>query len=358
MLFIISKIKKLSRLFLCALLFYSSNVFAQQAKIDSFIVKQMKEQAIPGLSIGIVKNGKILLTKGYGLANIELNVRASGKTVYKIASISKQFIAVAIMQLVQQNKLSLNDSLPRFFTHAPDSWRSITIKHLLHHTSGLPAEPPGFDALKDVADSVYINRSFQDTLAYPTGSKFEYSNFGYFVLADIIRIVSQMPFETYMKKYVFDELQMKATRTTSANAIIPNRAGGYIKDERNNIQNALPALAMRPSGAIISSVNDMVQYELGMQHQKLLTGQNWNLVFNDTLKTPMSMDDEPMYYAYGWMNNKQSGKQLLHHGGSLPGFKSVYFRLPQQKTAIIVLTNSDYADCYAIAFGIEDILRK
>lgn len=337
--------------------FVSGNLAAQHEKIDSFITRQMKEQGINGLSIAIVKNGKVFLTKGYGLANVELNAKASANTVYKIASISKQFIALAVMRLVQEKKLSLSDPVSKFIIDAPESWKSITIRHLLHHTSGLPAEPPGFDPMKEVPDSVYIHNAFADTLAYSTNSKFEYSNFGYFVLADIIRIASHIPFDTFMKKNVFDALNMSDTRTTSATAIIANRASGYTKDEHNVVCNATPVIAMRPSGAFLSSVNDLTLYELAIQHEKLITSANWHSLFTDTVKTPFSMDNQAIYYAYGWMTNLFSKQQLLHHGGSLPGFKSVYFRLPKTKSALIVLTNSEDADAYQIAFGILDILN-
>src|SRR6185295_8336000 len=115
-------------LFVVASTLIFGDVAAQQGRIDSFIVKQMKEQSIVGLSIGIVKNGQVFLTKGYGLANAELNVKASEKTVYKIASLSKQFVAVGIMRLVQENKLNLNDTVTKFFANAPASWNGITVR--------------------------------------------------------------------------------------------------------------------------------------------------------------------------------------------------------------------------------------
>jgi CubicO group peptidase (beta-lactamase class C family) len=329
---------------------------AQHDSIDAFISSQMKQQGIMGLSLGIVKNGKVIIAKGYGLANIELNSPATEQTVFKIASLSKQFIAAAIMKLVQEGKLKVSDPIKKFIKGAPASWNSITIRHVLNHTSGLLAEPPGFDGMKDLADSVYIKAAFADSLAFPTGSKYEYSNFGYFVLADIIRITSGLTFSDYMKKYVFDELGLSSTRTTSVSAIVPNRAAGYKRNDKNEIINAENYIALRPSGAFLSNIADLLKWELAMQGNKLLTAKNWNQMWNDTVKTPFTMDNEVIDYAYGWMTNKVNGKQFVHHGGSLPGFKSVYFRYPEDKTAIIILTNADNADAYAIAFGVSDIL--
>ncbi|SDG21573.1 serine hydrolase domain-containing protein [Chitinophaga filiformis] len=330
---------------------------AQQDTIDVFIASQMKQQGIVGLSIGIIKSGKVIKAKGYGRANIELDVPASEKTVYKIGSISKQFVAVGIMELVQEGKLKVSDPITKFIKNVPAKWNAVTIRHLLNHTSGLPIDPPGFDGMRAQADSVYIKTAFTDSLDFPTGSKFEYSNFGYFILADIIRIASGQSFPDFMKKCIFDECGMGSTRTTSLEAIVPNRAAGYIKDANDSILNAPNYIALRPSGAFLSNINDLLKWEMEMQNGKLLTQKNWNLMWGDTIKTPLTMDNEVMYYGYGWMTNKLNGKQFVHHAGSLPGFKSVYFRYIEDKTAIIMLTNADNADVYAIAFGVADLLQ-
>ena len=340
------------------LFFLPLATIAQQDSIDVFIITQMKQQGIVGLSIGIVKNGKVFKAKGYGQANIELNIPASEKTVYKIGSVSKQFIAVGIMKLVQGGKLKVSDPITKSIKGAPAKWNSITIRHLLNHTSGLPVDPPGFDGMKEQTDSIYIKTAFTDSLLFPPGSKYEYSNFGYFILADIIRITSHLSFSEYMKKYIFDECGLNSTRTTSLEAIMPDRAAGYIKNANDSILNAPNYIALRPSGAFLSNINDLLKWEMDMQNNKLLTQKSWNQMWDDTVKTPFTMDNETIYYGYGWMTNKVNGKQFVHHGGSLPGFKSVYFRYIEDKTAIIILTNSDNADAYGIAFGVSDLLQK
>lgn len=337
--------------------FLPLTTIAQQDSIDVFISNQMKQQGIIGLSIGIVKNGKVTKAKGYGQANIELNIPASERTVYKIGSVSKQFIGAGIMKLVQEGKIKVSDTITQFIKDAPAKWNSITIRHLLNHTSGLPLDPPGFDGMKEQTDSVYIKSAFTDSLAFTTGSKYEYSNFGYFILAEIIRITSHLSFSEYMKKYIFDEGGLNNTRTTSLEAIIPNRAAGYIKNANDSILNAPNNVALRPSGAFLSNINDLLKWEMDMQNNKVLTQKSWNQMWDDTIKTPLTMDNEVIHYGYGWMTNKVNGKQFVHHGGSLPGFKSVYFRYIEDKTAIIILTNSDTANAYGIAFGVSDLLQ-
>jgi CubicO group peptidase (beta-lactamase class C family) len=332
-------------------------IVAQQDSIDVFIANQMEQQGIIGLSIGIVKNGKIIKAKGYGQASIELDIPASEKTVYKIGSVSKQFIAVGIMKLVQEGKLKVSDPITKFIKDAPSKWNSITIRHLLNHTSGLPVEPPGFDGMKEQADSIYIKEAFADTLSFAPGSKFEYSNFGYFVLADIIRVTSHLSFSEYMKRNIFEELGLSSTRTTSLDAIIQHRAAGYVKIANGSTLNAPNYIALRPSGAFLSNINDLLKWEMDMQNNKLLTQKIWNQMQEDKIKTPLTMDNEAIYYGYGWLVNNVNGKQLMHHGGSLPGFRSLFLRYVEDKTAIVILTNFESTDTYRIAFGIAALLQ-
>jgi CubicO group peptidase (beta-lactamase class C family) len=338
--------------------FISPLSFAQQDSIDLFIHEQMKQQKIVGLSLGIVKNKKIIKSAGYGKANVEWNVDVTDQTIFKIASLSKQFIAAGILKLVEQGKVDLNSPINKFFRNAPYSWKAITVKHLLNHTSGLPVDPPGFDGMKHVSDSIYIRRAYKDTLAFPPGMAYQYSNFGYYVLADIIRIVSGISFSKFMEKQIFAPCNLTNTTITSTESIIMRRAAGYIYDSANHLQNAPDYIAMRPSGAFLSNIHDLLKWEMLMQKATFLTNRQWSQMWNDKFKTTFTMDNEPIYYGYGWMINKYGQKQLIHHGGSLPGFKSVYFRFPEEGTAIIILTNSDQVDAYSISFGLVDILSK
>ena len=215
------------------LVFSGTLVASAQDRVDSFIVKQVKDQKLAGLSIGIVQNGRIVKAKGYGFANLELNVPASEQTVYKLASVSKQMIATAIMYLQQQGKLQLSDTVTKYFKDAPPSWGHITIRNLLNHTSGLERESPAFNPMKVQPDSVLIRAAYRDPLVFTTGSKWQYCNLGYFMLADIIRQVSGMSFPEFMKKEIFEKFHLANTRLTSAAAFVPNRADGYVLKGRD-----------------------------------------------------------------------------------------------------------------------------
>jgi CubicO group peptidase (beta-lactamase class C family) len=157
---------------------------------------------------------------------------------------------------------------------------------------------------------------------------------------------------------------MNTIRPTSVESIIPNRASGYTKNADGSIQNAPNYIALRPSGAFISDITDLLKWEMVMQTHKLLTQKSWSQMWDDTIKTPFRMDNfsdfagnEPMFYGYGWMTSKYKGGKSIHHAGSMPGFKSVYFRYVEDNTAIIILTNFDKADTYRIAFGVSDLLQ-
>ena len=342
-------------IFLFLFLVHSVCVIAQKDEIDNFIEKQISDQKITGLSIGVIKNGSIIKAKGYGFANLEHMTPVTENTVFKLASVSKQMIATAIMKLMQDGKLNLSDTVKKYFKEAPVSWQNITIRELLNHTSGLERESPAFNPLLIQPDSVLIKASFKDPLVFPTGTKWQYCNLGYFMLADIIRQVSGKPFSTYMEEEIFKKNGLLHTRTTSARLIVPRRAGGYVLSGKDSISNAEEYIALRPSGAFISTVTELMKWEMMIQGNKMLSGENWQLMWNDVVKTGAA-NPATEYYGYGWFKTIYKDRELVYHGGSLPGFRTIYYRFPADKTAIIILTNSNHAVPKLIAQGVADIL--
>ena len=175
------------------------------------------------------------------------------------------------------------------------------------------------------------------------------------MLADIIRQVSGMSFSQFMKKEIFEKYQLSKTQLTSAQTLVPNRADGYVLRGKDTITNAEDYLALRPSGAFISTVGDLMKWELMIQHNEMLSKDNWKLMLSDTVRTGAN-SPETEYYGYGWFKSMYKGREIVYHGGSLPGFRTIYFRIPAEGTAIIVLTNSDHADPRTIAKGVADLL--
>jgi CubicO group peptidase (beta-lactamase class C family) len=191
-------------------------------KVDDFVKAEMQRQHVPGVSIAVIQDRKIVKSVGYGQANVELNVPATAETVYKIGSVSKQFIASGIMLLVKEGKIGLDDNVSKYLEGTPDSWKPITIRHLLTHTSGIVREAPGFDPFKVQNDVDVIKTAFALPLRFSPGEKWEYCNVGYFTLAEIIHKVTGQPWGDFLRDRLFAPLDMKATRTTTITDLVAN----------------------------------------------------------------------------------------------------------------------------------------
>ena len=343
----------------CLFLLFSISLNAQQDNIDKFIEQQMKDQKIVGLSLGVIVNGKIVKAKGYGVANLEYNIPATENTVYKMASVSKHMIASAIMKLVEEGKLNLSDSITKFFKGAPPAWNKITIRHLMNHTSGLPRESPAFQPMLTQSDSLLIRVAYNTSMVFPTGTSWQYCNLGYFMLADIIRQISGKPFSRFMKDDIFYKYGLSNTQTTSLDYIVPMRANGYARYGGDTMVNAPNYVALRPSGAFLSTISDMMKWELLMQNNQMLTKKSWLQMWDDTVKIASTNSSAPpIYYGYGWNVSSYKNRKLVSHGGSLPGFRTIYYRFPDEKIAIVILTNSEPTNANPIAQGVADIILK
>lgn len=333
--------------FFALVLLLISSVAARADKVDDYVKAEMQRQHIPGISIAVIKDGKVVKAEGYGLANVELDVPVRPETVFKIGSLSKQFIAAGIMLLAQEGKISLDDKISKFLEGTPETWKEITVHHLLTHTSGIVREAPGFDPLKTQNDADVIKTSYPLPLRFAPGEKWEYCNVGYFSLAEIIRKISGKPWGDYLTERLFLPLGMNATRTTSMTDIVQNRAGGYVwRDGR--LDNASIYLSLRPSGAFLSTVLDLAKWDAALYTDKILKqaalSQMW---------MPVKLNGGATHpYGFGWELSAVAGHKLVHHGGSLPGFRAQFSRFVDDKVSVVVLTNGDNADPNLIAIGI------
>jgi D-alanyl-D-alanine carboxypeptidase len=331
---------------------------AQADAVDDYVTAQMRRQHVPGMALAVVKDGKPVRVKGYGLANVELNVPVTAETVFKIGSVSKQFIAIGVMLLVNDGKVALQDPVAKYLQDAPPAWRGITVEHVLNHSSGLVRESPGFAPFQLQSDAETIRKAYDTPLRFQPGEKFEYCNLGYFISAEIIRKVSGMEWPAFLEQRVFKPLGMNATRATSVAAIIPNRANGYAFND-GKVENATPFIAVRPSGAFVSTLTDMLKWnsalEAGNVLPKPLLERMW---------TPYkTTDGKEQPYGLGWYLDPVNGHAQIHHGGALTGFRSEYTRFVDDKLAVIVLANGEYARTDAIAVNvaaqyIKDLVPK
>ena len=337
---------KRTSLFALALILTTA-VAARADKVDDYIKAAMQRGHVPGISVAVLKDGKIIKVEGYGLANVELNVPARAETVYKIGSVSKQFIASGIMLLIDEGRISLDDRISKFLEGTPDTWKEITVRHLLTHTSGIVREAPGFDPLKVQNDADVIKTAYPLPLRFAPGEKWEYCNVGYFTLAEIIRKVTGKAWGEYLKDRLFLALEMNATRTTTIADIVENRANGY-QWVNGKLQNADVYFALRPSGAFLSTVLDLAKWDAALYTDRILKQS-----VRDQMWTPVKLNNGTTNpYGFGWELGSVGGHKQVHHGGALPGFRAEISRFVDDKLTVVVLTNSDNANPNALALGV------
>src|SRR4030095_11530349 len=319
-------------------------------KVDDFIKAEMERQHLPGLSLAVIRDQKIVKVEGYGLANMELNVPARPDTVYKIGSVSKQFIASGILLLGEEGKISLDDNISKFLDGTPDTWKSITVRHLLTHTSGIVREAPGFDPLKIQNDADVIKSAYPLALRFAPGEKWEYCNVGYFTLAEIIRKVTGKPWADFLGERLFMPLEMNATRTTTMTDLVQNRANGYIW-RNGKLQNAEVYFALRPSGAFLSTVLDLAKWDAALYTDRVLKQS-----VREQMWTPVNLNNGKSHpYGFGWELSTVGSHKVVRHGGSLPGFRAALLRFVDDKLTVAVLTNGDNANPGSIALGVAAV---
>ena len=322
---------------------------AQADRADIFIKGEMQRQNIPGLSLVVLKEGQIVKSAGYGVSNIELKTPATSETIYKIASVSKQFIATGIMLLVQEGKVGLNDSVRKHLDRSPDEWRPITIRHLLNHTSGLVREAPGFDQAKVQLDAEIIKTAHSLPLRFAPGDRWEYSNLGYFILAEIIRKVSNRHWVEYLTEKVFKPSGMTTTYATNTAVPLPAKARGY--SDNNKLLVAADWRALRPSGAFLSTVADLAKWDAALYTDKILTEASRRQMW-----APATLNSGRTHpYGFGWELSSFRDRRLVYHSGGMPGFRAQFARFVEDKLTIIVLMNLDDVDPDVIVRGLTAI---
>ena len=309
------------------------------AKADAYI----KAAGIQG-SVLLAKNGKVILAKGYGLANIELDVPNTPSTIFRLGSITKQFTAAAILQLQEKGKLKVSDLISKYIPGTPTSWNSITIHQLLTHTSGIPSytDEAGYQAHmreQSGAPLDFINRFRYRPLEFTPGESFHYDNSGYFMLGVIIERVSGMKYEDYLRRNIFEPLQMTATGYDWAATILNGRASGYSKDEGGKVVNAdfLDMGQPYAAGSLYSTVLDLYKWDRALYTTKVLSAQSLEAAF-----TPGKFDwAKGIKYGYGWGIAQVHGHKTVGHGGGINGFSTVMWRAIEEDAVAIVLSNND-----------------
>jgi CubicO group peptidase (beta-lactamase class C family) len=327
--------------------------YAQTDKIDSYVNAEMDLQKIPGLSIAVMRKGELVKAKGYGLANVELNVPAKPETVYQSGSMGKQFTAAAVMMLVEEGKLTLDDKINKYFLDSPESWSNITVRNLLTHTAGTTDYPKDFDFRRDYTDAELLKKAQAIPLAFAPGERWSYSNVGYVILGILIGKVTGKFYGDFLQERIFKPLGMNATRIISEADIVPNRAAGYRmqKGELKNQEWVSPTMNTTADGSLYLTALDLAKWDAALYTDKLLKKSSL-----DQMWTPVKLNNGVTRpYGFGWAFNDVRGHKIIEHGGAWQGFTSHIARYVDDKLTIVVLTNRAGANPAKIAHGIAGL---
>lgn len=338
------------------LLLLSITCFAQDGistRVDDYIRAEMQAQKIPGVSLAVIKNGEIVLAKGYGLANIEHQVPVKPETIFQSGSMGKQFTATAVMMLVEEGKLSLDDKLIKFFPDGPEAWRNITVRHLLTHTSGMGDYPDDFDLRRDYTEEEMLQRIKQISLASQPGEKWSYSNLAYVTLGVLIHKISGKFYGDFLQERVFKPLGMSTARVISEADIVPNRAAGYrlVNGELKNQNWVSPTLNTTADGALYLTVYDVAKWDAALYTEKLLKRSSLEQMW-----TPVKLNDGKTHpYGFGWALGQVRGHRIIEHGGAWQGFKSQISRYIDDKLTVVIFANQARANPAKVAHGVAAI---
>jgi CubicO group peptidase (beta-lactamase class C family) len=321
----------------------------QLGKIDQYVNAEMAHERIPGAEVGIYRRGQIVLAKGYGLADVELNVPVKPETLFQSGSVGKQFISAAVMMLVEEGKVSLDDSITKYFPDAPASWKPILIKNMLSHTSGLAeyetperTGPNGpFYLRLDFTEGQLAKKIEALPIDFPVGSKWSYRNTNYVLLGMMIHKVTGEFYADFLAERIFKPLDMKSTRLISDADIIPNRASGYEihGDKLQNQEWVSPTFNSTADGALYFNVLDLAKWDGALYGTSLLKQSSL-----DRIWTVYPLNDgkpNPAHYGFGWEINTMNGYKVIEHGGAWQGFTCEISRYVDDNLTVVVLTNLD-----------------
>jgi CubicO group peptidase (beta-lactamase class C family) len=326
-----------------------------ESKVDEYVRAEMQAQHIPGLSLAVIKDGRIVLAKGYGLANVEHQVPVKPETIFQSGSVGKQFTATAVMMLMEEGKLSLDDKITKYFPDSPTAWRDITVRHLLTHTSGMTDYPQDFDLRRDYSEDDLYQRIKMIPLAFQPGEKWSYSNLAYVMLGILIHKVSGKFYGDFLQERVFKPLEMSTARVISEADIVPNRAAGYrlVNGELKNQNWVSPSLNTTADGALYLTVYDMAKWDAALYTGKLLKRSSLEQMW-----TPVKLNNGKTFpYGFGWALGEIRGHRIIEHGGSWQGFKSQISRYPDDKLTVVLFANQARTNQAKIAHGVAALFK-
>jgi CubicO group peptidase (beta-lactamase class C family) len=332
-------------------------------EIDHFISTQTQRGLFSG-TVLISKSDSILLAKGYGWADYDQHILNSPQTRFRIASVSKQFTAMAILLLEEQGKLHVQDHICRYIESCPPAWQPITIHQLLTHSSGIPDYYDAFDNGHPFTRDQIIAWFKAKALDFAPGTQFRYSNSGYILLGYIIEKVSGQPYATFLQQNIFDPLQLRNTGYSTNQQSPPVYATGYQQLPVKVAPNYMaPGLA---DGELYSTIGDLSRWDEALFNHTFASPGALHAMFTQQVSwgcggasTTQLCHGGPYGYGYGWFiffNDNGIQRQLIDHTGEMNGFVTDNLYYPEQKLTIIILSNQGTFNRYTLEDRIERLL--
>ena len=317
---------------------------AQLARIvDSLATSFIASRGSPAVSIGVFRGGDTLVYGGWGKADLENDVPATARSVYRIGSITKQFTAAAVMQLVEGGSVRLDDSIATYLPSLPASWHAVTVRQLLNHTSGIPSYTDVGQRWirrwgEEMTPDTLVALTASDTLWFRPGSSWRYDNSGYVVLGMLIEKVAKRPWAQDIDERFAKPLGLNDTRFCTTHGIVMRRAHGYEPGSTGLFVNATYLAMSQPyaAGALCSTVGDLARWNQALASGRLVSPDSYKL-----MTTPDGAAARgAMKYGFGLAADTLAGHKVITHGGGIPGFISANAYFPDAKLSVTVLTNS------------------
>jgi CubicO group peptidase (beta-lactamase class C family) len=310
-------------------------------KVDRLVRGMMQALSIPGLSLAVVRNGKTIQVGAYGLSNVEHDVPARPETVYLLASITKSFTAMAVLMLVEEGKIVLDEAISKHLPDAPAAWKGITVRHLLTHTSGLRDrfESPSAEEWRLNYSTEQMYRAARETPTdFSPGERWQYSDQGYFLLGMIIEKVSGKSYREFLTERLFRPLGMTATTTVRQDEIVKHMASGYTRAGDTLAHNHRRTdYGLVSHFGILSSAVDLARWAAALQGGKLLKKETLAAMWTPTVLKDGTPFHGPLgAYGFGWFLAERNGHRIVQHGGSTG---TAFWHLPDDRLTVVVLTN-------------------
>lgn len=319
------------------------------ADVDNLFSRYQGDD-VPGAAVMVIRDGDVVLERTYGMANLEDGIAIAPTSNFRLASITKQFTASSIMLLVEQGKLSLDDTLTDSFDEFPAYGREITLRHLLQHNSGLidyegmiPDDYAGQVSDRDALRMMYdVSETY-----FPPGSEYRYSNTGYAMLAMLIEDISGMPFARFLQEHIFEPLGMDNTVAYQRGvSTVANRVYGYtVENGKVSFSDQSTTSAVLGDGGIYTSLRDYYKWDQALYTERILSQESlrqmWTGNFGD--------------YGLGWRVDRKNGHRRLHHDGSTSGFRNYVIRYPDHRMTVLVLTNRRGPDVKPLAEAVAEL---